>query len=79
MKNLGGWGKNLRPIVILTFLLNKTCLQITVLPAATKSKEVLNFDPAQPHGHAETSLKCEQPIDALTVQVYCVVASLLQL
>ena len=41
--------------------------------AATKSKygknlEVLHSDPAPPQGHA-MSVKCEEPIDELTVQV----------
>ena len=43
-------------------------------PAATKSKysknlKVLHFDPAPPQGHV-MSVKCEEPIDKLTVQVW---------
>ena len=43
-------------------------------PAATKSKYgknllVLPFDPAHPQGHV-MSVKCEEPIDELTVQVW---------
>ena len=42
--------------------------------AATKSKygknlEVLHFDPAPPQGHG-MSVKCEEPLDELTVQIW---------
>ena len=43
-------------------------------PSTTKSKygknlEVLHFDPVPPQGHV-MSVKCEEPIDELTVQVW---------
>ena len=53
---------------------NWTCVFETRMPpAATKSKygknlEVLHFNQPRPQGHV-MSVKCEEPIDELTVQV----------
>ena len=54
---------------------NKTCVCETRMPPAfTKSNygknlQVPHFEPAPPQGHV-TSMKCEQPLDELTVQVW---------
>ena len=37
----------------------------------SKNLQVLRFDPAQPQGYV-MSVKCEQPIDEPTVQVFLV-------
>ena len=53
--------------------MNKTCVCETQMPpVATKSKydkKVLHFDLAPPQGHV-MSVKCEEPIEELTVQVW---------
>ena len=51
------------------------CLWNTDPPVATRSKygknliKVLHFDPIRPQGHG-MSVKCEQPLDELTVQIW---------